>query len=482
MKKRIISIALLVLMIIPVVSSCLKFKDDNDKKYDYELSDYITLPSDYKDRKLDLELDALQAAIDTYLLKAVQENSDGYKYKVSRGDDIYVDINVYDELIITSENTDAVITKKGNKIDALSKSNYLIENLGSSPLPYAIELDLINGNLNIKDVLERKYSYDKLEDFIPSEYEGKNIWFDIKILNKKVELGDVVSVAYKGYHVDEVGNKAKDENGKEKDPFDSSTGAFFFPGTKLAIDDFENNLVGMKLNEQFSFYATFPDDYSEEEFKGKRVLFEVTINNVYTPPVYNSNFIKTWFPDYSSRSEFEASLKKEFIMTKMYDYVLENAVVKEYPEAEYNLHKAEIEEASASFEEYYGYTFDEYIKKAYNMTRDEYIKSQMLTEMVYYTVSKENGLIPTEEMLTNEKQNLISYYKALYMQQQGLDEKTALDTATSFVNNLGESYIYENVMYNMVEEFLYKCATVTELPATYESITTKIAREEAVTQ
>ena len=85
-------------------------------------------------------------------------------------------------------------------------------------------------------------------------------------------------------------------------------------------------------------------------------------------------------------------------------------------------------------------------------------------------------------MLTNEKQNLISYYKALYMQQQGLDEKTALDTATSFVNNLGESYIYENVMYNMVEEFLYKCATVTELPATYESITTKIAREEAVTQ
>ena len=480
MKKRILCLILIILTVIPV-ASCLNFKNKDKEKYDYNMSDYVTLPSDYKTHSIDLELDSMQAAIDTYLIEAIRNVGDQYQYKVSRGDDIYVDITVYEELIIPVEGGNP-IKKRGDKIDSLSKTNYLIEDLGKSPLPYAIESDLINANLKIKDILERKYSYDKLEDYVPSEYEGQNLYFIIKVMNKRVELGDVVSVSYKGYYADDNGEKLKGDDGKEKAPFDTSDGAYFFPGSKLAIDDFENALVGLLVNEFYTFTATFPDDYTDESFRGKKALFEVTVKGVYTPPIYNNAFIKTWFPDYSTTAEFEASLKKEFIMSKMYDYVLENAVIKEYPSYEYDLHKKSIEEASASFEQYYGYTFDEYIKKSYNMTRDEYIKSQMKTELVYYTLSKENNLIPTDAMLTNERANLISYYKTLYMQQQSLDENTALNTATEFVDNLGKEYIYENVMYNLVEEFLYKTATINEIPLTYESISRVIAKNEAVTQ
>ena len=91
----------------------------------------------------------------------------------------------------------------------------------------------------------------------------------------------------------------------------------------------------------------------------------------------------------------------------------------------------------------------------------------------YYIVNK------TSAQLENEKQNLISYYKALYMEQQGLDEKTALSTAEQFVANLGSIYIYENVMYNLVEIELYDKAKSNELPRTYESISEVIARESA---
>ena len=477
MKKRIICLLLTALMTMPLVAC---FKKEEPDKYDYNMSNYITLPSDYKTHSIDLEIDSMQAAIDTYLVEAVREVGDQYQYKVSRGDDIYVDISVYKEQIIPVEGGDP-IKKRGDKIESLSKTNYLIEDLGKSPLPYAVEVDIINGNLKIKDILERRYSYDKLEDFAPSEYEGQNLYFVIKIMNKKVELGDVVSVSYKGYHIDANGEKLKDDAGKEKAPFDTSDGAYFFPGSKLAIDDFENSLVGLLINEFYTFTATFPDDYSDESFRGKKVLFEATVKGIYTPPIYNNSFIKTWFPDYNTTTEFEASLKKEFIMAQMYDYVLMNSVIKDYPSREYDEHKKSIEDASASFEQYYGYSFDEYIKKAYNMTRDEYIKSQMKTELVYYALSKENDLVPTDAMLTNEKANLISYYKNLYMQQQALDENTALKTATEFVDNLGESYIYENVMYNMVEDFLYKTAQeyVNEIPATYESISRVIAKSEA---
>lgn len=487
MKKRILCLIIMVLTLLPLATSCVKFKDDveapSNKKYDYELSDYIKLPDDYLNHEIDLELDAMQAAIDTYLLQAVKENSDNYKYKVSRGDSIYVDISVYEELILTSENNGEVIKKRGDKIESLSKSNYLIENLGKSSLPYVLQKDIIDSELNIKDILERRYSYDQLDGYAPAEYKGKNLYFTVKIMNKRVEPGDVVTVTYKGYHIDSLGNKLKDETtGKELAPFDSSTGAYFFPGTKLAIDDFENNLVGLLLNEQYSFNATFPEDYGEKDFQGKTVLFEVTITGVYTAPVYNNSFVKLWFSDYNSTTEFEASLQKEFIMSQMYTYVLDNAVISKYPEAEYNAHATQIEEASASFEQAYGYSFDEYIKKAYGMTRDEYIKSQMKTEMIYYLLSKEHNLVPTEEMLTNERESLISYYKTLYMTQNGLNEQTALDTATEFVKNLGETYVYENVMYTLVEEFLYTKATVNKVEKTYTSITETIAKNEAVTQ
>ena len=352
MKKRILCIALMLLMVLPLVS-CFKEKP-LEKKYEYDMSKYISIP-DFQNHVVDVELDALQAAIDSYLISAATE------YVVSRGDDIYVDITVYEEMILESSNGD-VIKKKGNKIDALSKSNYLIENLGSSPLPYKLETDIINAELNLKDVITRKYAYSDLEDYVSSEYEGQNFYFEVKIMNKVTELGDVVTVKYEAYLVEDDNSIILDDNGKET-PFDKGDSSTFYLGSKLAIDDFENGLTGILLYEEHSFYATFPDDYAEEKYQNKKALFKVTINGLYTPPVYNNDFIKKVFPDYITTTEFEAQLKKEYIKEKVFDYLYENVTVHDYPTAEYNEIKNEIDASAESFKQYYGITFDEYIKE-----------------------------------------------------------------------------------------------------------------------
>ena len=266
MKKRILCIALMLLMVLPLVS-CFKQKP-LEKKYEYDMSKYISIP-DFQNHVVDVELDALQAAIDSYLISAATE------YVVSRGDDIYVDITVYEEMILESSNGD-VIKKKGNKIDALSKSNYLIENLGSSPLPYKLETDIINAELNLKDVITRKYAYSDLEDYVSSEYEGQNFYFEVKIMNKVTKLGDIVTVKYEAYLVDENNSIILDDNGKET-PFDKGDSSTFYLVSKLAIDDFESGLTGILLYEEHSFYATFPDDYVEEKYQNKKALFKVTI-------------------------------------------------------------------------------------------------------------------------------------------------------------------------------------------------------------
>ena len=51
--------------------------------------------------------------------------------------------------------------------------------------------------------------------------------------------------------------------------------------------------------------------------------------------------------------------------------------------------------------------------------------------------------------------------------------------AQQFVENLGEFYIYENVMYNLVEMELYQNTESKETERTYESISEVLAREDA---
>lgn len=474
MKKRIICL-LLVFSMVLLLASCFKQKPV-EKKYDYDMSKYLDLP-DLSNVTIDIELDALQAAIDSYLVNSSAE------YIISRGDDFYVDITVYDEMILTS-NSGEEIRKKGNKIDELSVANYLIEDLGSSPLPYKLESEIINAELKMKDIITRKFAYEDLEKFAyanlnitdESELAGKNYYFEVKVMNKRTKPGDVVIVSYEAYLVDENNAIILDDKGEET-PFDKGSGSSFFLGSHLAIDDFENGLTGILLYEENSFYATFPDDYIEEKYQNKKALFEVKITGLYSAPVYNNNFVKS-ISEYTTTADFEAALKKEYLKEKMFSYAYDNVVIKEYPKAEYNMIKSDIEQSAASFKEYYGVTFDEYIKDKGYASRDEYIKSNMKTEMVYYAIAKQLNLIPTDAMLENEKQSLINLYKSLYMEQQGLDEKTALSTAETFVENLGKTYIYENVIYALVETELGLKAKTNEIAKTYESISEVLAKDD----
>ncbi|MBO5091345.1 MAG: hypothetical protein J6C61_02560, partial [Clostridia bacterium] len=99
MKKRILCLILVFSMVL-MLASCFKQKPV-EKKYDYDMNEYLTLP-DLTNVTIDIELDALQAAIDSYLVNSATE------YTVSRGDDIYVDITVYDEMILTSNSGEEI--------------------------------------------------------------------------------------------------------------------------------------------------------------------------------------------------------------------------------------------------------------------------------------------------------------------------------------------------------------------------------------
>jgi trigger factor len=80
-------------------------------------------------------------------------------------------------------------------------------------------------------------------------------------------------------------------------------------GRKQFIDNFEDQLVGMKINEVRQVNVTFPVDYHSKELSGKKVIFTVKLNAIKykVAPDYNDSFAKS--KGFDSIQAYEDNLK-----------------------------------------------------------------------------------------------------------------------------------------------------------------------------
>ena len=328
-----------------------------------------------------------------------------------------------------------------------------------------------------------KYQYDMGEYITLPSYNGHEVSVSLDEIQRAIDsyvmqyasnskktvcmTGDVVKITYFGYRLDENGDILY-ENGKEVIFDEGDTGVYL--GAHLFLDEFEKGIAGMKIGDIKEIYVTFPKDYFEESLAGERVIFEVILNAIYEPPVYSQDFIKTYFPEFNTTEEFENSLISDFILNEIYDYVEKNAVIISYPEKEYNAVADELKELEKNFKEQYGIDLDSYIMSYYGMTRDEYIKNSMKAEMIYYAIANAEGIEATDEELAAERSLLIEYYTDQYV-TNGVDYREAVLMAQEFVDDLGISYVYENVIFEKIDKKLVDLAITVEVPMSYKSVT-----------
>ncbi len=86
--------------------------------------------------------------------------------------------------------------------------------------------------------------------------------------NKDIAKGDVANIDFTG-SVDD-----KEFKGGKSEGFDLKI------GSKSFIDNFEDQLVGMKAGDKKTITVKFPDTYPQEDLKGKDAQFAVKINSV----------------------------------------------------------------------------------------------------------------------------------------------------------------------------------------------------------
>lgn len=90
----------------------------------------------------------------------------------------------------------------------------------------------------------------------------------------KIKKNDIVVIDFKG----KIDNKAF--KGGEAKNYQLKI------GSKSFIDNFEDQLIGHKINDVINVKVKFPKNYFEKKYAGKNAVFETKINGIYS---YNGN-------------------------------------------------------------------------------------------------------------------------------------------------------------------------------------------------
>lgn len=82
-------------------------------------------------------------------------------------------------------------------------------------------------------------------------------------------------------------------------------------GSEKFVPGFEEQLIGVKKGETREVKVTFPEDYHENKFAGKEVIFNVTVKSIREKklPKDDENFIKN-FEKYNTFEDFEKDVRK----------------------------------------------------------------------------------------------------------------------------------------------------------------------------
>lgn len=226
-------------------------------------------------------------------------------------------------------------------------------------------------------------------------------------VDREVKNGDVATIDFEGSV-----NNVKFEGGSATD-FDLEI------GSKSFIDNFEDQIVGLKKGDTKDVKVTFPENYHVDTLKGKPAVFKVTVKDVKEKvyPELNDTFADE-VSEFSTLKELEEDTKKKLKErkekeeasqreSKLIEKIVDNASV-EIPQI---MVDEQVDDFIKDFEyrlSYQGLSLDGYLKYA-NTTLDDLRKSRIedarktvKTRLVLEKIMVKEKLDITDEDIVNK--------------------------------------------------------------------------------
>jgi len=329
-----------------------------------------------------------------------------------------------------------------DEFSAQLKDNGFIK--GASASSYITLADYKNINVPLSEV---EYSDEKVEEDIQTALESHQ---SLKTEDVEAKDGDKVNVDYVG-SIDGVEFDGGNTNGNGSD---------VTIGSGSLIDDFEQQLIGMKPGETIVVKVTFPDDYATADLAGKDAEFVTTLNGVYVNPEYDDDFVCAYYSEYADTAEgYKQYLKdtnyKDALRTYVTNYISDNTTVNKYPrkflknykETTYYTEQESFEYMNQMYIQYYGQgfsSFEEYMgvasEEEYEVQLDTNAKNSVKNILAYQAILESEGLTLTDDDV-----------KAYYGEDESYD---------SLVETYGKGYLNLEVIANKAIDIAVDNATV----------------------
>lgn len=300
-------------------------------------------------------------------------------------------------------------------------------------------------NLKVEKVIPAKVTDEDIEMSIQSTLQTMATRIDVT--DRPVQSGDVVTMDYLG-KVDGVAF----EGGTAKD-------AELLIGSQTFITGFEEAIVGHTVGETFDINVTFPKDYNKE-LAGKPAVFTITLHKIQVEkvPELTEELVKelsataTTIEEYKkeTRAYLElsnAETAQSELEQKVWQALIENCVIEEYPEDMMKAQLASIEEQYSMVASMYGMELDEFLKEVYGITSEEMAHNLIKQQLAVKLIAEKEKLTFTLE----------DYEAGLadYAMQYGYDDPE------EFEETVGEEVIRNMLLQKQVGNWLMeKCVQI----------------------
>lgn len=237
-------------------------------------------------------------------------------------------------------------------------------------------------------------------------------------------------------------------------------------GSNTLIPGFESGLVGKKIGEEITLNLTFPEDYGNEDFNGKPVVFKVTVKSAkhvkypdLTMDILKEISKEKTIEDY--RKSIITTLEKQNLETaeQQKESEIWNAVVKNAKLVEEGKYPQDaLDEYVKSMTTYYTNvatqsekTLETYVSENFGLTLEQFnttiasmAQQSVFEEMVYNAIARAEGI----EATAKEVETLAKQYADTY----------GFSSVDAFYESNPKYKVEQSIIYEKVMELLVKNA------------------------
>ena len=237
----------------------------------------------------------------------------------------------------------------------------------------------------------------------------------VSVEDRPVKEGDTTIIDFEGFVDGKAFEGGKAENYE------------LVIGSKSFIPGFEDQMIGMKLEEEKELKVKFPDEYFSKDLSGKDATFKVTVHEIKVKemPEINDELAKD-VSEFDTLDELKASIKEKQEETNKNraKYELEDAAIEnvcesakvEIPEGMIELEIDQMEQDISNRLSYQGMNLDQYlgmINKTKQEFRNEYkeqAEKSIKARLVLEAVEKDAKIEATDEEVKEKIKEMAKNY------------------------------------------------------------------------